>query len=139
MNFYDLHVHSAFSEGESSLEQLASTAKKLGYKGICFSEYYKNDAQMSKLKIEIQKVKEKIGIEVFLGFEALNLKELETLRQKRKQFDILLSHGGDLRMNRTAVETPEVDILTHPEMDRQDSGLNHVLVKLAARNKVAIE
>jgi ribonuclease P/MRP protein subunit RPP1 len=139
MSFYDFHIHSAFSEGESSLEQLASTAKHLGYKGICFAEYYKNDAQMKKLKIEIEKIKDKIGIEIFLGFEARDLKELETLRQKRRQFDILLAHGGDLKMNRIAVETPEVDILTHPEMDRQDSGLNHVLVKLAAKNNVAIE
>jgi ribonuclease P/MRP protein subunit RPP1 len=54
-------------------------------------------------------------------------------------FDVLLVHGGDLRLNRAAVETKEVDILTHPERKRYDSGLNHVMAKLARKNKVAIE
>ena len=42
-------------------------------------------------------------------------------------------------MNRLAVETPEVDILTHPSFERTDSGMNHVLMKLAKENNVAIE
>src|SRR3972149_2171930 len=139
MNFFDLHIHSAFSEGESSLEQLASTAKQLGYAGICFSEYFKNDNQIKKLYEEIQKVKEKIGIEVFLGFEAREPRELNKLIERRRKFDVLLARGGDLKLNRIACETPQVDILTHPELDRNDSGLNHILVKEAAKNNVAIE
>lgn len=139
MSFYDLHVHSAFSEGTSSIEQLASTAKILGYAGICFAEYYKGEEQIKKLALEMQRVKSKIGIEVFLGFEARNSKELNILSGKRKKFDILLVHGGDVSLNREAVGTPEVDILTHPEENRYDSGLNHVMMKLAAKNDVAVE
>jgi len=139
MNFYDLHVHSAFSEGESTIEQLASTAKLLGYAGICFAEYYKGEEQIKKLAAEIEKVKEKIGMEVFLGFEANNSKELNILADKRKKFDVLLVHGGQVSLNREAVETPEVDILTHPEFNRYDSGLNHIMMKFAAKNNVAIE
>lgn len=139
MQFFDLHVHSAFSGGESSIEQLAIRARQLGYRGICFAEYFKNENQIKNLKEEIQKVKEKIGIEIFLGFEARNVKELKYLAKIRKRFDILLAHGGDLKMNKEACETPEVDILTHPEYERRDQGLNHVLVKEAARNGVGIE
>lgn len=139
MNYFDLHVHSAFSGGESSLEQLATTAKTLGYKGICFAEYYKGEEQIKKLQTEIEKVRQKIGIEIFLGFEARNLKELAVLKEKRRKFDVLLVRGGDLRLNREACETAEVDILTHPEYERQDSGLDHVSVKFAAKNNVAIE
>jgi len=139
MNFYDLHVHSAFSEGESSIEQLASTAKLLGFRGICFAEYYKGEEQIKKLAAEVQKIREKVGIEVFLGFEANNSKELNILAGKRKKFDVLLVHGGQVSLNREAVETPEVDILTHPEANRYDSGMNHVMMKFAAKNSVAIE
>jgi ribonuclease P/MRP protein subunit RPP1 len=139
MEFFDMHVHSAFSGGESSLDQLATTAKNLGYKGICFVEYYKGEEQIKKLKREIEDVKKKIGIEIFLGFEARNLKELSILKEKRKRFDVLLARGGDLKLNRKACETAEVDILTHPEFERTDSGLNHILVKEAAKNNVAIE
>ena len=139
MKFYDLHVHSAFSAGESSLEQLAGMAKELGYKGFCFSAYYRNEDQIKKLKEQIAKAKKKVPIEIYLGFEARNVKEIEKLRLVRRKFDIFLVDGGDLELNRKAVETPEVDILTHPEYNRNDPGLNDVLLKLAARNKVAIE
>lgn len=139
MRFFDLHVHSAFSGGQSSLEQLASIAKELGYTGICFAEYYQNENQLKKLKGDISKVSEKVGIEIYLGFEARNPKELHKLVERRRMFDILLVQGGDLKMNRLACETPEVDILTHPENNRNDSGLNQVLVKFAAQNNVAIE
>jgi len=139
MNFFDLHMHSAFSEGTSSLEQLASTAKTLGYKGICFSSYFSGNEVIKKFYDEIEKIKQKVGIEIFLGFEARNVKELNMLIERRKKFDILLAKGGDLKLNRLACETPEVDILTHPEFERNDSGLNHVLVRAAAKNDVAIE
>jgi ribonuclease P/MRP protein subunit RPP1 len=139
MKFYDLHLHSAFSEGTSSIEQLASTARHLGYTGICFAEYFKNLDQIKRLYKETEKVKQKVKIEIYLGFEARNLKELAKLANIRRKFDVLLVRGGDLKLNRLACETPEVDILTHPEYERFDSGLNHVLVKEAARNNVAIE
>ena len=139
MNFFDLHVHSAFSGGESSLEQLASTAKSLGFKGICFAEYYEGKNQLKKLKEGIEKVKQKIGIDIFLGFEARSIKELKFLVKIRKEFDILLVRGGGLDLNREACKTSEVDILTHPEYERSDSGLDHVSAKLAAKNQVAIE
>ena len=139
MRFYDLHVHSLFSEGVSSLEQLAETAKFLGYNAICFCAYYKNSAQIKKIYEEIEQVRNKVGIEVFLGFEARNIKELSLLVKRRKKFDLLLVRGGDLKMNRAACETPQVDILTHPERGRTDSGMNQVLMKLATKNQVAIE
>jgi ribonuclease P/MRP protein subunit RPP1 len=139
MKFFDLHIKSAFSEGRSSLEQLSAMAKELGFKGICFAEYYQGEEHIKKIITEIQKMKEKVGIDIFLGFEARTSHELAVLIAKRKKFDVLLVEGGDLRLNRLAVETPEVDILTHPEHERQDSGLNHTLVKLAEKNEVAIE
>jgi ribonuclease P/MRP protein subunit RPP1 len=114
-------------------------AKELGYSGICFAEYYQGEEQIKKILTEIQKVKEKVGIDIFLGFEARSTGELATLIEKRKRFDVLLVRGGDLKLNRLAVETPQVDILTHPDYERQDSGLNHILVRLAAKNEVAIE
>jgi len=139
MKFFDMHVHSAFSEGESTIEQLAKRAKELGYSGICFSEYYEGRAQLEKLKAEISKAEQKTKIEILLGFEARNTRELKRLAGTRRMFDILLVRGGDLRMNRAAVEANEVDILTHPEHGRYDCGMNHVMAKLAKRNNVAIE
>jgi len=141
MKFFDMHVHSAFSEGESTIEQIAQRSKDLGYNGICFSEYYEDRSQLERLKKEIAKAEKKTEIEILLGFEARNTQELKKLSEMRTRgmFDILLARGGDLKMNRAAVETKEVDILTHPEHNRYDCGMNHIMAKLAKKNSVAIE
>jgi ribonuclease P/MRP protein subunit RPP1 len=139
MQAFDLHIHSAFSGGESSLEELARTAKLLGFKGVCFVFYYQDERQKEILLAEIERIRKEVGIDVYLGFEARGLKELKFLAKKRKDFDLLLARGGEIEMNREACETPEVDILTHPEYQRSDSGLDHVCMKFAAKNDVAIE
>ena len=139
MQAFDLHVHSAFSGGESSLEELAKTAKLLGFRGICFVFYYQDERQKEILLAEIERIRKEVGIDVYLGFEARDLKELKFLAKNRRSFDLLLARGGEIEMNRKACETPEVDILTHPEYQRSDSGLDHVCMKFAAKNDVAIE
>lgn len=139
MNFYDFHIRSDFSEGESSIEEIAERSKILGYKGICFSEYFKNRKQIDDLKKETSLISKKQNIEIFVGFQARNSSELSKLAKIRKEYDVLLVRGSDLNLNRKAVETPEVDILLHPEFGRRDSGFNHVMAKLATKNNVAIE
>lgn len=139
MNFYDLHLHSEFSEGESSVEDFAKRAKILGFKGICFAVYYKDRNRVNRLKKKIDEVSKMIGIDILLGLEATTLEELKKLIGIRRDYDLLLVRGGDLRLNREAVETKEVNILTHPEYNRKDSGLNHVMAKLATKNQVAVE
>ncbi len=139
MDFFDIHVHSAFSQGKSSIEELVERAELLGYSGICFSEYYKNKKQMGELKNKILEMQENKDTSILLGFEARNEKELRKLVKMRQSFDILLARGGDLKMNRRVVETIEVDVLTHPGYERYDCGLNHVMSKLAKENDIAIE
>lgn len=137
--YFDFHVHSAFSEGESSLREIATQAKILGYSGICFSEYFKNKEKMEEIKKEIDQVSREVKIKIFLGFEARNTNELRKLVKLRREYDVLLARGSDLSLNRIAVETPEVDILTHPEFNRKDSGFNHIFAREATKNNVAIE
>ncbi len=139
MLYYDFHVHSAFSGGESTLEELANRAKILGFKGICYITYHKGKEHLEKLNQKIKDVSTQTKLEIFLGIEARNINELNKLARIRREFDVLLARGYDIELNRKAVETPEVDILTHPELGRKDSGLNHIMIKLAAKNNVAIE
>jgi len=139
MNFYDFHIRSEFSEGKSSIEEIAERAKLLGYKGICFSEYFRNKKQIEHLKKQVSAISQKVGIDIFVGFQARNTSELGKLAKIRRQYDVLLVRGSDLNLNRRAVETPEVDVLLHPEFERKDSGMNHVMAKLAAKNNVAVE
>ncbi len=139
MKFYDLHVHTHFSEGESSLEDFARMAKKLGYSGFASVYYVDKLDELEELKQEALALGKKYGLDIAIGFKARNLKELRKLVRRRKSYELLFVKGGNLRLNRKAVETPEVDVLTHPEAGRNDPGLNHVMARLAAKNNVAIE
>lgn len=139
MKFYDLHVNEGKSEGVSSISQFAERAVLLGYSGICVSKRFEGRAQLEKMKADAHKAGEKFGLIVLVGMSADSTKELKHLLDIRETFDVLIVEGGDLRLNRAAVETKEVDILAHPEKGRYDSGMNHVMAKLAKNNKVAIE
>jgi len=136
---YDLHVHSTFSSGESSLEDIVKTAKELGYKGIGFVSYPLKKEEENLLIAEINRVSKEYNFEIYLGFEATNKIELKKLLNRRREFDLLLVRGGTNFMNRIAVENRGVDILTHPDYERKDCGINHLLTRLAKENEVAIE
>jgi ribonuclease P/MRP protein subunit RPP1 len=135
MNYYDLHVSPSFSEGKSTLDQIIERAKILGFSGICLVGTVDN----FKKNMEIRESLSNKEIQVFIGFEARNANELSKLVGMRRDFDALFVRGGDIRLNRMAVETPQVDVLSIPEYDRPDTGLNHIMAKLAAKNDVAIE
>jgi len=139
MNYYDFHVHSDFSEGKSSVEDIAGRAKFLGFKGICFATYFKDKYKIKNLRKKASEISKKTGIDIFIGMEAKTTEQLNKLAMMRREYDVLLVRGSDLNLNRKAVQTKEVDILTHPEFNRKDSGFNHTMAKLAAKNNVAIE
>ncbi len=133
MAFYDYHLHS------ENIEETVKTAKALGFSGICITRNWTNIEDLSSFKKELNQYK---GIDIAIGVE---IKEKHTkipdlVNRIRKEAEIILVHGGDLEVNRIAVETPGVDILLHPELGREDSGLNHVMInQLAKKNNVSIE
>jgi len=130
---YDLHVHA------TNLEKVTSLAVQLGYAGIGFVTFYEGEQKLRLLQKKVTTIGKEKGLEILVGIEARNVRELEFLRKRRKEFDLLLVRGGILALNRKACQTPEVDILTHPEFGRTDSGLDHVAARYAAENHVAIE
>jgi len=50
---FDLHIHSTFSSGESTLEEIVKTAKEFGYSGIGFISYPIKKEEEDILKAEI--------------------------------------------------------------------------------------
>jgi len=139
MKLYDFYVKPEFSEGKSSMLDFAKRAKILGYSGICISHPFENLKNIEEIKEEFKKVEKETGVRIFMGFEASSPQELQKLTKIRREYDVLFVKGGDISLNRKAVETPEVDVLLHPELGRLDSGLNHIMAKLANKNNVAIE
>lgn len=133
MPFYDLHVHTALSIGENSVDEVVETAKKLGIIGLGIVRYYTG---------RIEKLAERKDIDLVSAvmIKPGSKEELDELAKKvRNKVEVLMVHGGDYDINRAACENSMIDILCHPELGRRDSGLDHICVKSAQENNVAIE
>jgi DNA polymerase (family 10) len=87
----DLQVHTKWSDGENTIEEMAEAAKALGYSYICISDHYSkmkiagglNDKQIRKEMKEIERINEKIeDIEILKGAE-VDIKADGTLQAKK--------------------------------------------------------
>ncbi len=142
MKAFDLHIHTNQSIGENSLEEVIEFAKKLGWSGVAVCDVFESEEKLIKQRLLIDSLKTKYDTDIAHGVEIRvdDPNKIKPLAQKiRKDVEIIIVRGGDLAINRAALETPEVDILSHPEFQRNDSGIDHVLAKLAADNQVCIE
>ncbi len=132
MAFYDLHVHTALSIGENSVEEMAQMGKQLGLAGIGIVQYYPSARELPKVD----------GIDIIssIMLKAAKPEELNRLADKaRHKTEVLLVHGGDYDINRAACENSMIDVLCHPELGRKDNGLDHICTRAAHDNNVAIE
>ncbi|WP_456472044.1 ribonuclease P protein component 3 [Methanocaldococcus sp.] len=121
-------------------EEEIKLLKALKWKGFV---YYNYDEEFSLDKYEeVKDIGERYNLKVFSGvkIKANSVRELtKKVKKFRKKCHIILVEGGDLKINRGAVEIHDVDILSTPELNRKDSGINHVLARLASEHRVALE
>ena len=131
-NFFDLHVHGN--------ENVIREAERLGYAGIAVTRYFEDFN--SGFSRDFNDLTKSSNIILKKSVE-ISSKDPDDLRKKiqksRKRADILMVRGGDLKVNRAACEDQRVDILSQPYRSRRDIGLNHILARKAAENRVAIE
>jgi len=132
--FHDLHVHTNLSVGENPAEEVVEFAKKLGFTGIGVIRFFSNTEHPDwpeSSEIDIVKV---------LAIKTSNPEEFDRLvRKSRNRCEVIMIYGGDYEINRLACESSYVDILSRPEYGRKDSGLDHICIKSAQENNVAIE
>jgi len=138
--FHDLNLQSRISSGEDSVEAIAERADKLSIDRIAICDYLTGHDDLDNLKDAIDDVEADVDIHPGIKIRADDERELkDKLSAFRDHVDVVTVHGGDVDINRAACEDPRVDILSHPEFKRKDSGIDHVIAKQAYRNKVAIE
>lgn len=134
MGYYDMHV-----EIFENLEEAAKLAKRLDYTGIFIAaspQFYEKNAD------SLKKIAQTVGIDIASGIviKPKNKEEMKRyLELYRRKMEIIAVYGGDYEINRAACEDNRVDVLFHPELGRNDSGLDHICVKEASENNVAIE
>lgn len=130
----DLHVHSKYSDGNNTIQEIALEAKKLGYEYIGIADHSKSqiiahgmdEERLLKQIQEIQKVNKRIkGIRVISGIE-VDIKadgDLDYPDKLMKRFEIVTAaiHSGfkssEKKMTKRitrAMENKHIDILDHP-------------------------
>ncbi len=130
----DLHIHSKWSDGRHSIEEIAKRAKELGYKYIAISDHSKSQYQAKGLDEkrlleefeEIDRVNKKIkGITILKSVELDILKdgELDLDPEVLKKADLVigaihanfnLSSSEQTKRLARAFETGLINIYAHP-------------------------
>ncbi|QGN07090.1 ribonuclease P [Halorhabdus sp. CBA1104] len=127
-------VH-ARPDGEATVARFVSTAAEYGFDGIVVRNH--GDALPAYDRASIA---DTYGIDVVSGVE-IHAEDRSRasgfIGNHRESRTIVAVHGGDLDMNRFAVEQPAVDVLAHPMAG--DGDVDHVVVKTAAENGVHLE
>lgn len=138
MFYYDLRCHDRETIGESSVEELVKMAKRLGLAGIGIVRTLAPNEDIKNIKWPAANAD--IDIIKAILIKPTNVEELNKMISKvRDHVEVLMVDGGILAVNRAACETSAVDVLCNPQNQRRDSGLDHISVKMARDNNVAIE
>ncbi len=127
----DLHIHSKYSDGVETIEEIAIAAKNMGYEYIGICDHSKtskiagglDEDMLKKRNEEIDRVNEKIkGIKILKGMEVDILADgsLDYSDRILEELDFVIAaiHQGfkknvNERMKK-AIENPYVDIIAHP-------------------------
>ncbi|MFZ2070005.1 MAG: RNase P subunit p30 family protein [Halobacteriota archaeon] len=128
LTFFDLHVH-AYPETDMPGEELLRVARRYGYAGIAIANH--DDCTDQRQSPAIYS-----GIEL----RATSVSELNRkLKQYSGKVPLVMVHGGDEQLNLAALKDPKVDVLAHPCGEKGEVALNHILVRYAVENGIAIE
>lgn len=122
-------------EGRTTTSRFVATAADAGFDGIVVANRHEDRADFDG-----ERLRDEYGIDVVDGVEVVTTDKATasgTIASLRRQTTVLVLRGGTPTMNRYAVETPAIDVLSDPMTGEGD--VNHVIVKEAARNDVHIE
>ena len=147
----DLHIHTGWSDGHDSIEELALAARDMGYQYIAITDHSAGrgiahglDAErLRKQLTEIKALNERLtGIHVLTGIE-VDIRadgSLDLPHEVLCELDIVIAavhsamHQSQEKMTRRvlqAIEDPDVDVLAHPTC-RLISGREPVAIDLEA-------
>jgi DNA polymerase (family X) len=160
----DLHMHSNWSDGHNSIEEMAVEARALGYQYIAITDHsvgrgiaHGLDAnRLREQRDEIRRANERLsGIRVFSGVE-VDIKSdgsLDLPHEVLSELDLVIAavHSA---MNQTeqkmtdrvlrAIEDPDVDIIAHPTCrllgEREPVAIDlEAIIQAAAKNNKILE
>ncbi|RJQ19036.1 DNA polymerase/3'-5' exonuclease PolX [Candidatus Woesearchaeota archaeon] len=159
----DLHMHSVWSDGVASIEEMARAAKQRGYEYIAMTDHSKSERiangmdekRLLRYLEEIERVERKVGIRILKGSEVDILPDgsLDYADSVLEKLDIVLAgvhsrfKSAEKEMTTricAAVENRYVNVLVHPtgRIINQREGYAvdlDAVMAAAGKNKVALE
>jgi ribonuclease P/MRP protein subunit RPP1 len=138
--FHDLNIQSGLSTGDDSISDIIDQAEALEIDRIAITDYHTGHDDIRDLEDRIDDLETDVDVHPGVKVRADDRKELnDKIAAFRDHVDVVVVHGGEVEINRAACEDPRVDVLAHPEFKRKDSGIDHVIAKEAAKNRVSID
>lgn len=121
------HCHTTLSDGQNSLEEMVTTAQKLGFEYIGVSDhsqsaFYARGLKPDQIKAqrkEIEKIQDKVGIRIFHGIESDILQEgdLDYTKDVLKSFDFIVgSIHSRFKMDKDQMTKRLVNALSNPHI-----------------------
>lgn len=125
----------AAAQSQTTVARFAATVSRVGFDGMVV-----RNRQSDMAAYEPAVLAERYGIDVVPGIEIDTTDKSVasgTIGHRRTEATLLLVRGRTPAINRFAAESPRVDVLSDPMSGEGD--VNHVIVKAAAENDVALE
>lgn len=154
---YDLHIHSTYSDGDASIEQIIKKAKEVGLKTIAIVDHSMehrfglNERKAKKRQEEINRYASKYDIEVLSGVEC-GIKADGEIVLPRFKFDLVLASIHDfLYMDEyyhriiSCLKYNDFDVLAHlhstmfGSLNGQDLEKDMEIVDLLIARDIALE
>ncbi|MCX7720358.1 MAG: DNA polymerase/3'-5' exonuclease PolX [Dictyoglomus thermophilum] len=130
----DMHVHTDWSDGANTLEEMVETAYRLGYKYVVISDHSQalgvagglTPEQIEKQRLRIQELNKKYrDFKILHSIEAniLSDGDIDLPEEVLKKFDLVIAglHSGFKQPKEkiterliSAIKNPWVDIISHP-------------------------
>jgi len=155
----DLQMHTDYSDGRNTVEEMAEKAEELGYEYILVTDHGHSlqiasgvdEEELEEQREEIDEVNQEFDVEVLQGVEA-NIDdngELDISKEKLEELDLVVAALHNKIENPTesivkALKEYPVDILAHP-LNRKVSSREPLdvdldkIVEVAAEENVALE
>lgn len=160
----DLHMHTEWSDGHNSIEEMALAARELGYRYIAITDHSAgrgiahglDEERLRRQITEIKALNERLsGIHVFSGIE-VDIRadgSLDLPHEVLSHLDIVVaavhsamnqSEGRMTKRVLSAIENPDVDIVAHPTCrllgEREPIAINmEAILQAAAKNNKILE
>ncbi len=121
-------------------EEVIETLEDFGFKGACI--FYDSKKYLENNLIEkFNELNESTNLNLYHGIviDETNPQFLRKEVQRHyKKVDLIMANGGDSKINRIICETPQIDIINHPYLNKRNSGINHILAKLLKENNISV-